>query len=176
MEITRASQQESQDTGIESVERQPIVETTLYLVILTVALSIIDLSFHPHSGVSDPERRKMLTDLLGPLGWLVKHLGNYGFSSALAISAVFAKNIVGSFVKGELGEKVLHKGLILSAASLLTLNALIETFPQNGQLLGDITVGAIGVILSTVGTELAIRKFKKARRLKKKARAKKNNV
>lgn len=176
MEITRASQQESETTHTETKEREPLVETTTYLVILTAALSILDLSFHQHGGVSDPERRKMLTDLLGPLGWLVKHLGNYGFSSALAISAVFAKNIVGSFVKGELGEKILHKGLILSAASLLTLNALIETFPQNGQLVGDITVGAIGVILSTVGAELAIQKFKKAKRLKKKALAQKSTV
>lgn len=176
METSHTAQEEFFSPTVEVTEKQPLIDTTSYLVILTVALSLIDLSFHPHSGVSDPERRKMVIDLLGPLGLLAKHLGNYGFSSSLAISAVFAKNIVGSFIRGELGEKILHKGLILSAASLLTLNAIIETFPKNNELFGDIAVGTIGVLLSTVATELAVRKYKTAKRLKKKALAKINTV
>lgn len=137
------------------------IDATVLLVLLTVGIALLDFYSHPNGGLADQERRKMLQDALGPF---VRHIGNYGFSAAGGIVAVFGKEIANSLASGnEKMKNITKKTFMTFIASILAINALFEAFPKNPEGLNDFLVGALGVAMAIGATELAIKKFKDAR-------------
>lgn len=134
-------------------------DLTVPLVILTVAITLLDMYSHPNGGVADIERRIALERIIGDIA---NHIGNFGVSASLAIAAVFAKNLFNEAFHSEIAQKISKIGYTLSLSSILTLNALIEVFPKNNELLGDLSMGALGVLMGATATNLAINKFKQA--------------
>ncbi|NCN45073.1 hypothetical protein GW927_00785 [Candidatus Pacearchaeota archaeon] len=141
-------------------EKSSTIDGTVFLVLLTAAISLLDFYSHPNGGLADPERRKILLETIGPI---TKHLGNYGFTAGFAISAVFVKNLFQEAFHSEIAQKIIKQGYIFSAASILTLNALVEIFPKNNEVVGDISVAVLALIMAIPASELAIQKFKKAK-------------
>ncbi len=136
------------------------IDTTVFLVLLTVGLSLLDFYSHPNGGVADLERRKMLQDVLGPF---MRHLGNYGFSAAPAIAAIFGKELINSLTQNNKIKKITKQGFLTFIASIITANALFEVFPKNAEGPLDFVVGAMGVGMGILAAQMAIEKFKKAR-------------
>lgn len=137
------------------------IDATVVLVLLTVAIAMLDFYSHPNGGLADLERRKMLQEALGPF---VRHMGNFGFSAAGGIVAVFGKEIANTLSRNnEKIKKISKKTFMTVIASILTLNALFETFPHNKEGFNDFLVGGLGVVMAIAATELAIKKFKDAR-------------
>ena len=133
-------------------------DPTIPLVLLTIAISLLDFYTHPNSGLADPERRKALEQLIGNLA---NHIGNYGFSAALATTAIIAKNLFNQTFHSEITRTVIKRGSQLSLAAIIALNALIEDFPKNNEFLGDFLMGTLGVFMAATATQLLINKFKK---------------
>lgn len=151
-----SSKEEKQDQ-----EKISTIDTTVLLVLLTAAISFADFYSHPNSGVADLERRQILINSIGPIA---NHLGNFGFSATLAISAVFIKNIFQETFHSEIMQKITKHGFLFFTASILTLNALIETTPQTREALPDFAMGAFGVALGVTATKGALEKFKLAKK------------
>ncbi len=138
-------------------------DATILLVLLTVGLSILDFYSHPNMFQADFERRKMLIDVLGPLA---KNLGNYGLSAIPAMTAVFIKHTINSIFTNESIKKITKQGFIAFISSIIALNALIESFPNNNEPLGDFAMGAIGIAMGVASAELIARKIKKNKIIK----------
>jgi hypothetical protein len=136
------------------------IDETVLLVVLVAAISMIDFYSHPHGGLADIERRKMLEQVIGPI---TNHIGNFGISADMAIGAVFTKNLFNAAFHSEIAQKISKVGLKLSASMIITINALIESFPQNNEAIPDFSMGLLAVALSIPATQLAINKFKKAK-------------
>lgn len=152
---------EKEKTLLLAKEKQKkSLDITVPLVILTVAITLLDLYSHPHAGLADLERRQALENLIGSI---TNHLGNFGISASLAITTVFAKNLFDQVFHSEIAKKITKLGYTLSLSSILTLNALIESFPGNNELIGDTSMGILGVAIATIATNLAINRFQQAK-------------
>ncbi len=130
------------------------------LVYLTTILTLLDMYSHPHQGLADLERRKMLIEALGPF---MRNLGNFGFSSVMAISAVFVKHTINEIFENKLVRKINKHTFLTFIASVMTLNALIEALPKNLEGPIDLSFGVIGTVAGLSAAELVINKFKKAK-------------
>ncbi len=125
------------------------------LILLNISLILLDLYSHPHQGLADPERRKILELVIGDLA---KYIGNYGFSSCLATAAVFAKHsfdLITQFKK-----EISPKFLMRLVALISVLNVAIESFTPNNQFTGDVSLGFAGAIGGTLSAALLIRRAK----------------
>jgi uncharacterized PurR-regulated membrane protein YhhQ (DUF165 family) len=141
----------------EKLDKSPLDGTTA-LVLLVAAISFLDLYSHPNSGLADLEKRKALESLIGNL---TNHIGNFGISASFAIASVFIKNLFNEVFHSKIAKKIIKAGYTLSISSILTLNALIESFPENNEAIPDFLMGAFAVALAIPATQLAINKFKK---------------
>lgn len=138
--------------------REKNFDPTIPLVLLTIAISLLDFYTHPNSGLADPERRRALEQLIGSLA---DHIGNYGFSAALATTTIIAKNLFNQVFHAEIAKNVIKRSSQISLAAIIALNALIEDFPKNNEFLGDFLMGTLGVFMAATATQLLINKFKK---------------
>lgn len=152
---------EKEKTLLLAIEKeQKQLDITIPLVVLTAAISLLDLYSHPNGGLADLERRQALENLIGSI---TNHLGNFGISASLAITTVFAKNLFNQIFHAEIAKKITKFGYTLTLSSIITLNALIESFPGNNELIGDTSMGILGVAMATIATNLAINKFQQAK-------------
>lgn len=136
------------------------IDATTVIIGITLVLTLLDFYSHPNGGVADLERRRLLLEFIGPLA---RHIGNFGFSAAAAISAVFMKHIGELITQGhKLGEKVVHSLFKTGIATLMALNGLVEIYPGNYEMPGDLSMGLAGILLGTVSTLLALRKARLA--------------
>jgi len=142
------------------------IDGTVLLVALVVTISMLDFYSHPNGGLADLEKRKMIEQIIGPI---VDHIGNFGISAGLAITAVFAKNLFDSVFHSEIAKKISKAGLKLSASMVIAINALIESFPKNNEAIPDFSMGLLAVALAIPTTQLVINKFKEAKLNKNKA-------
>ena len=126
--------------------------------ILTVGFVALDIYSHPHQGVADLERRKFLFEHLGQIA---KHLGNFSFTAAASISAVFMKHISEFLTNNTIVRKLARAGSISVAAGTLALNGLVEVFRHNNDLVGDLSMAGLAFIVSTLYAELAISRLKR---------------
>lgn len=128
------------------------------LVLLNVGLIALDFYTHPHSGLADLPRRKQLE---AAIGVLANYIGNYGFSSCLAMSAVFVKHgfdLVMS-VKKEISPKFMMR--LIAAVTLLNLT--IESFSSahgNGQFYGDVSFGFLGGLIGTLSAAITLNRLR----------------
>lgn len=134
------------------------IDGTVVLVLLVATLSLMDVYSHPYNGVADLERRKMLEGLIGSLA---DHIGNFSISSSLAITSVFIKNMFDEIFHSEIAKKIIKAGYTFSLSLILTLNALIESFPGNNEAIPDFLMGAFAVALSVPAAQGTINKFKR---------------
>lgn len=128
-------------------------------LIVTVGFTILDFYSRPHQGVADLERRRFL---LENLGQIARHLGNFGFTAAASISAVFMKHLGEFFSNSPTVQKLARAGGISLSAGILVANALIETFRFNHEIVGDLSMVGLAFIASTLSAELAVARFKNA--------------
>jgi hypothetical protein len=141
----------------EIAEEFPKDLVVVALVLLNVALIALDLYTHPHQGVADLEKRQMLETVIGDL---VKHLGNYGFSSCLAISAVFMKKGF-DFVK-KASKEINAKFVMRIIATITLLNITVESFSSqhgNNQFVGDVSLGFLGAFLGTLSAVIVFNRL-----------------
>jgi len=117
---------------------------------------LVDYYSHPHQGVADLKRRQILLDMVGPI---TKYLGNYGFSAALAITAVFTKHIFQKVFHLEIAQKIIKHGFLFSISLIITFNALIETYSGNNELIGDFFMGLFAIVIVVLATESAVKSF-----------------
>ena len=136
------------------------IDGTILLVALVTTISMLDFYSHPNGGLADIEKRRMLEQVMGPI---VDHIGNFGISAGLAITAVFIKNLFDSVFHSEIAQKISKTGLKISASLVIAINALVESFPQNNEAIPDFSMGLLAVALTIPATQLAINKFKKAK-------------
>jgi hypothetical protein len=144
-------------------EKTSSIDATVILVLLTATISLLDIYSHPHQGIADMKRRKAIVNTIGPIA---NSLGNFGFSAALAISAVFVKNIFQEAFHSKIMQNVARHGFLAFTASILTLNALIETTTQTREALPDFVMGALGVALGISATKGVLEKWKSAKKEK----------
>jgi hypothetical protein len=128
-------------------------------LIFTVGLAALDLYSHPHQGMADLERRKFLFDHIGQIA---KHLGNFTFTAAASISAVFMKHLGEFLTEHKVAQKLARVSSLSISAGILAVNALVEVFPDNNDLIGDLSMVAVAFILGKLSTELAVARFKQA--------------
>lgn len=128
-------------------------------LIFTVGLAALDLYSHPHQGMADLERRRFLLDHIGQIA---KHLGNFTFTAAASISAVFIKHLGEFLTEHKAAQKLARAGSLSISAGILAVNALVEVFPHNNDLIGDLSMVAVAFILGKLSTELAVARFKQA--------------
>lgn len=128
-------------------------------LIFTVGFAALDLYSHPHQGMADLERRKFLFDHIGQIA---KHLGNFTFTAAASISAVFIKHLGEFLTEHKVAQKLARASSLSISAGILAVNALVEVFPDNNDLIGDLSMVAVTFILGKLSTELAVARFKQA--------------
>lgn len=133
------------------------------LVLFNLGIIALDFYSHPHAGVADLERRRQLTEAIGVLA---NHIGNYGFSSCLAMGAVLTKHTLYTISEHPVATWLTKRSFQLLLASILALNGAIETVMNmsNQQAFGDVGAAFTGVLLGAVSAELAIHRLKKSRR------------
>ncbi len=151
--------------SLEKNQQLPKDLAVAAIVLLNVGLIILDFYTHPHQGLADMERRKNLEEVVG---FLAKHIGNYGYSSCLATAAVFVKYGFDSMVQTT--KEISAKYLMRIIALITVLNATIETFGVNGELIGDTTAGFIGATGGALSAYLLIKRVKAKRKASAAAR------
>ncbi len=132
------------------------LDLTVPLILLTVTLSVLDFYSHPHGGLADLERRQALEKFIG---FLADYIGNYGFSAALTTVAAIARNFSDLVFKSDIAKTMIKRGYQISLASIITLNALVEGFSNNNQFWGDVTMGTLGVFITSTAIQLLMNKF-----------------
>lgn len=150
--------------SISSPEKRAILPADIAvvaLVLLNISLILLDIYSHPHQGLADLEKRKMLESIIGDLA---KYIGNYGFSSCLATAAVFAKYSFDSIL--QLKKEISLKFLMRLIALTSLLNVVMESFSPNNQLTGDISFGVAGAFGGTLSAALLIRRLRAKRKEK----------
>jgi hypothetical protein len=155
----------NKETSTRLKEKLSSMDTTVLLVVLVAAISMVDFYSHPHGGLADIERRKMLKQVIGPI---VDHIGNFGISAGMAIGAVFTKNLFDAAFHSEIAHKISKAGLKISASLILTINAFVESFPKNHEAIPDFSMGLLAVAMAVPATQLAINKFKEAKSVEQK--------
>lgn len=123
--------------------------TTALIFFLALHASLIALDFwsHPDQGVANLERRKFLVETFSPF---FKHIGNYGITAILVMTAGLTKQLVDSVSQNKITKAMVKKGYMWAIAGTLTLNGLIETFAHNNEMYNDLAVAAWSVTNSVI--------------------------
>lgn len=127
----------------------------------TVAITIIDLWSHTNGtsiGLANLDRRKLLTEIIGPIA---KNIGNYGFTAILSALAVFTKHImIGLSDKQNIRSKA-QFFMIFSMASIIALNGLVEdTESPNPEKWPDFSVALLAQAQAAGSAEFLVNKIK----------------
>lgn len=160
--ITPRRTERSSNISAELILSNQDAATALLILslIVTVGFTALDFYSHPHQGVADLERRKFLLETIGQVA---RHLGNFGYTAAASISAVFMKHFFEIITTNTTIHKLVRAGSISLAAGTLAGNALIETFRFNHEIVGDLSMVGLAFIASTLSAELSMARFKHAR-------------
>lgn len=145
-------------------EKNHVGEDLIILAVVLFNFGVIALDFysHPHAGVADPARRRQLTEAIG---FLAQHIGNYGFSSCLAMGAVLTKHTLHNLSEHPVATWLTKRSFHALLASILALNGAIESVLNisNRQAAGDISAATIGVFLGALSAELSVYRLKKSK-------------
>lgn len=168
---TSIEKQKEHTANMEKVLSSDLVFWAITL--LNLGLMALDFHSHPHQGLADLERRKALAEAIGVLA---KHIGNFGYSSTLAMGATMTYHTLNLISSNEQYRRLTKRGLKFVLASIVTLNLVIESFDaetieaittSNGEFGGDVSAGLLGTLSGFAQIQIMALRIKRQKAAKK---------
>ncbi len=148
----------SKETEKGEHKLNPEVGLAITFVLLTAALTALDLYVHSDGGTSNPLHRAQVAEISR---FLASHIGNFSYSAVGAITAVFAKEIGLFIAQGkELGTKIVRNGYKWAIAAAIATQIAAEIFKGNTEFVGDVSMALLGIGLPIAGFELAMKQLR----------------